>query len=136
MIGSDFISWLENKGFGTFGTNIFLNFQPVLPDNCITVYDVDVSILEESSSLSVDQLGIQIIVRNTNSQNAQTIIENIHKQFMGYGPGVLKAGSNNRVSMNFCDSIPQSIGKDDKGCQEFSATYRMRVQTENNSYRL
>jgi hypothetical protein len=134
MISTEFINYLQDEGFGTVGTDIFESLQPDNPNNCITVYNYNSPSISESSSLSVDQYAIQIIVRNVLSDNARNIIWNIHNNFMGYS-GILP-NANYFISMVFSETPPYAIGKDSKGRQEYTATYRMRVQTEGNKYRL
>lgn len=135
MIANDFISWLENKGFGTVGTNLFDTFQPESPDNCITAFDVDSPGLSESSSLKVDMFGLEVIVRNSNTANGKVIAKNIHKAFMGFGGKSLVSGGDT-ISMVFIDQSPRGMGKDDKGRSEFTVVYDCRVQSRGDSYRL
>lgn len=135
MISNEFTYWLVEKSFGTIGANIFDNFQPVDPDNCITVFDVSAPNLSESSSLAVDLLGLQIIVRNAVSLTCKEIISDIHKNFMGFS-GKLKSDSNDRVSMVFIDQPPFCLGKDNKNRTEWTVTYNVRFETANNAYRL
>lgn len=135
MISSDFIKWLEANSFGTEGTDIFENFQPADPNNCLTVYDVDAPEISESSSLSVDMFGIQLIARNENSLTAKNTIMNIHKAFMGFGGEKLVNTSDNIVSMVFIDQPPRSLGKDNKNRSEFEVMYNLRVESQDNQYR-
>ncbi len=138
MIADEFCQWLENNDFGTFsdGGNIYDNFQPESPSNQITVFDYQAPSIDESSSLSVDQLGIRVLVRNTQKNEAKTILMNIHKSFIGFGGCSLIDESENVVTASFVDIIPFGIGKDDKGRHEYTASYRLRVQTKDNKYRL
>jgi hypothetical protein len=135
MIGNDFLYWLQNEGYGTIGVNIFYNFKQDKPDNCIVVYDINSPVIDESSSLSIDQFCVQVIVRNTSEESSRLMTKNIHENFIGFGGEPLKAGSN-VVSMSFVDTSPHSIGKDEEGRHEWAVSYRMRVQSENNKYRL
>ena len=136
MIADNFIDWLELKGFGIVGTNLFDNFQPDSPDNLISTYDVNAPAISESSSLSVDQYAIQVIVRNTSKELAKYIIKDLHKKFMGFSGRLIENGE--LISMVFNDTPPYSIGKDENGRHEYSAFYRFRVVTDasDNDYRL
>ena len=135
MIADDFIQWLENKGFGTVGTDLFDNFQPLSPDNCITAYDVDAPEIDESSSLKIDQLGLQVITRNASKALAKTISMNIHKAFIGFG-GEPLVNDGDIISATFVDQPPRNIGKDEKNRTEYSVTYNYRLQSTGDSYRL
>lgn len=134
-IGKDFVSWLEAKGYGTFGTDIFLDYKPNSPNNCITVYNISAPVLSESSSLSVDQFGIQVAVRNILAETCQSITKDIFKKFIGFGGEPLTAGGET-VSMTFVDTVPTSSGKDEKERAEWTCQFILRVQSENDEYRL
>jgi hypothetical protein len=135
MIANDFIKWLQSKGFGTVGTDLFDTFQPQSPNDCITAFDVDSPGLSESSSLKVDMFGLEVIVRNSNTANGKEIAKNIHKAFMGFGGESLIPGGDT-ISMVFIDQSPRGMGKDDKGRSEFTVVYDCRVQSRGDTYRL
>jgi hypothetical protein len=135
MIANDFIKWLQSKGFGVIGDDLFDTFQPSSPDNCITAFDVDSPGLSESSSLKVDMCGLEIIVRNSSTANGKEIAKNIHKAFMGFGGESLIPGGDT-ISMIFIDQSPRGMGKDDKGRSEFTVVYDCRVQSRGDTYRL
>lgn len=134
MISKDFVNWLSSKGYGTFGTNIFRNHQPDTPHNCITVYDVNAPNISESSSLSVDQYSIKIIVRNSNAETGEIIIRAIHRQFIGFGGENLAGGV--KVTRTEVDLPVYCLGKDTKERTEHTVTYNVRVQSYNDVYRL
>ncbi|MBN2545690.1 MAG: hypothetical protein JXB50_07835 [Spirochaetes bacterium] len=138
MIADEFCKWLENNGFGSFSDNgnIFDNFQPNDPDNQIAVYDYQAPSIPESSSLSVDQIGIRIVARNNQKQEAKRILMEIHKSFIGFGGSPLIAGSDNIVTASFVDIVPYGIGKDDNNRHEYTVSYRLRITTIENAYRL
>jgi len=135
MIADNFIYWLENKNFGTVGTNLFDNFQPANPDNCITAFDVSAPGVVESSSLKIDMFGLQVLVRNLNSADAKNIIKMIHKKFIGFG-GESLIPNGDILSMTSIGSPIQCLGKDEKNRTEWTVTYNLRVQSSNDSYRL
>lgn len=135
MIADDFIRWLQAEGFGTVGTNLFDNFQPLDPDNCITAIDDDAPQIDESSSLKIDQFGLQVITRNSSKAQAKTIAYNIHKAFMGFGGESLISGGP-VVSAVFVDQPPQNMGKDNKNRTEYTVNYNCRVQSTGDKYRL
>jgi len=136
MLAYEFCQWLQTKGFGVLGTSIFDNFQPENPDNCICVYDTQPPSLPESSSLSVDNFGIQVLTRNDNKENARELLINIHLAFMGFGGEKLVPTSIFIVTETSIDTSPVGIGKDDKGRHEYSVNYILRTQSFNNEYRL
>ncbi len=136
MIGKEFAEYLQEEGFGTVGVDIFHNFQPDKPDNCITTYNVNSPVLAESSSLSVDNCCVQVMVRNLVEENAKNILNDIHLNFIGFGGKKLTSSSNFTVTQSAVDTNPYSIGKDENGRNESTVTYRLRLQSYNNKNRL
>ncbi len=135
MIGLEFVEYLEDTGHGTMNEDLFVGFQPDVPDNCITIYDETAPALPESQSLSVDLFGIQIIVRNTSYQNATSKLMSIHKQIVGFGGDTLITGGEQITSIEVV-TPPTSIGKDTKERDEWTAHYVFRIVTKDNIYRL
>lgn len=134
MIAEELALYLEAKNHGTKNVNLFLNFQPDSPDNCVTVYDTSAPAIDESNAFSVDQFGIQIIVRNIASDEASNKIMNIHKSLAGFGgEKFIKDGV--MVHALFITSSPSSIGIDEKGRSEWSVHYRLRVASGENLFR-
>jgi len=134
MIAEELALYLHAKGHGTEGVDLFLNFQPDIPDNCITVYDESAPVLEESNALSVDQFGVQVIVRNTVGTAASDLIMSIHRDLAGFGGKPFVAGGS-MVSALFIATPPTSIGIDDKGRAEWTAHYYARVESTGDSFR-
>ncbi len=134
MIAEDLALYLQAKGLGTKDVDLFLNFQPDTPDNCVTVYDESAPGLEESHALSVDQFGVQIIVRNKTSTGARDALIAIHKNLAGYGGKRFVSGGA-MVHALFITTPPSSIGMDDKGKAEWTAHYHLRVESEGDLFR-
>lgn len=135
MIAEELALYLQARGHGTRGVDLFLNFQPDTPDNCVTVYDESAPLIPESHVLSIDQLGVQVIVRNSSgSTAARDALKEIHKDLAGYGGEPFVAGGS-MVSALYIVTPPTSIGLDNKGRAEWTAHYRMRVESEGDLYR-
>lgn len=135
MIAEDLINYLENEGFGTIGTDLFLSFTPDNPDNSITCVDEIPPTLPESNCLSIDMFTVQILVRNNNYTIAKNQSINIHKKIVGFG-GQSLIENGNIVSYITINTMPTSIGRDEKGRSSWSSHYNLRVESENDSYRL
>lgn len=127
--------YLESKGLGTVGTNLFWDFEPDSPDNIITVIDEEGPTIPEADSLKVDIFGIQIIVRNDNKSIARNISQAIHKMIVGFGGESLINGGD-IVSYITINTPPTSIGKDDKNRNKYSSHYNIRTQSINDTYRI
>ena len=134
MIAEELALYLCEKGHGIQNVDLFLGFQPDDLDDCATVYDETSPALGESQALSVDQFGVQVLVRNSSYTTARNALMAIHKSLVGFGGRRFITGGS-MVSVVFIDTPPTSIGKDDKGRNEWSAHYRVRVESEGDLYR-
>ncbi len=134
MIAEELALYLQARGHGTQAVDLFLNFQPDSPDDCVTVEDETAPVLEESHALAVDQFGVKVIVRDTNGTNARSKLMNIHKDLAGFGGAPFIAGGS-MVGALFIVTSPTSIGLDDKGRTEWVAHYRMRVDSNGDLFR-
>lgn len=128
MIGDDVVNYLNNRGIGTKGTDLFLNFQPNSPDTCITIYDETAPTLPESSCLTVDNLGIQVLVRNEDDVLCKNKSKEIHKILAGFGGESLVNGGD-IVSYVTVNTSPASIGIDKVNRHEWSSHYIFRVES-------
>ena len=135
MIGNELIDYLVSEGVGVKGTDILLGSQPETPDDCITIYDETAPVIPESSSLTVDQFGIQVLVRNTNYLTTIAKIMAIHKLLIGFGGEPFIAGGST-VHASYVITAPGSIGKDPKSRNEWSSHYVFRVESTGDKYRL
>jgi hypothetical protein len=135
MSAYNLLKYLENEGFGSEGLDLFINFKPSLPDDCIIFYDESATPPPESSGLSVDIFGVQIIVRNTNQFTAENISKLINKKIIGFGGIPLIIGGDIVSQINQV-TAPFSIGKDDNERNEWSSHYTIRMTSENNTFRL
>lgn len=134
-IAYDLLKYLESKNYGIEGTNLFLGFEPDSPKNCITFYDEQATTPSESSCLKIDMFGIQVLVRNSNYNSGYEIINNIHKTVTGFG-GRSLVNNGDVVSYITVETSPYSLGKDNDGYNQFTAHYNIRVQSQNDSFRL
>lgn len=132
MIGEAFMFHLETKGRGTVGKDLFLSFQPDMPDDCIVVYDTSPPVLDESQGLQVDNMTCQVLVRNTDYLQARDTIAAIHRDIVGYD-GTMGGFD---VTAVYIDQAPASIGQDEKGRAEWSAHYRFRVISKGDTFRI
>lgn len=132
MIGEAFMFYLQDQGRGTVGEDLFLSFQPDMPDDCIVIYDTSSPVLEESQGLQVDNMTCQVLVRNADYLQARDTIAAIHRDIVGYD-GTMGGLD---VTAVFIDQAPASIGQDEKGRAEWSAHYRFRVISKGDTFRI
>lgn len=129
------MKYLDNQGYGTQNVDLFLGFQPNSPNNCVTFYDEGAPSLDESACLEVDLFGLQILVRNTNYDTCHSISRAIHKEIVGFGGQVLIPGGD-MISYITAQTAPTSIGKDDKGLNQWSSHYYVRTMSILDDWRL
>lgn len=144
MIAEAVARHLATKGHGAFddvestplNPDIFFGFQPDQPDNCITVYDTTAPTLPESQAFAIDQVGIQVLIRNTSYTAARDIAMSIHRDLVGFGGASLAPGTP-RVSAIYVETAPTSVGRDEhtNSRAEWSAHYRLRIESEGDLYR-
>jgi hypothetical protein len=85
-------NYLEDRGFGTLGTNIFLGILPETPDVCIGVFEsagVSPMFTMGTAGIEVDKPSIQLQVRSTrddyptardNAENARRLLAEVANQ--------------------------------------------------------
>ena len=78
MIADSIAKYLQSLNVGKINKDIFIDFQPDEPDDCITIYNGSAPVLEESNGLNIDNAGIQILIRDNNYNNAKLKAQNIY----------------------------------------------------------
>lgn len=134
MIAEELALYLQEQGYGTKGSDLFLGYQPDTPDNCIVVYDESTPISEDSHTLSVDLVGVQILIRDKSYIHARNKAVNIHSDLAGFG-GRPFIDDGIMVHALFIETSPTSIGMDDKARSEWSSHYRLRIESIGDKFR-
>lgn len=129
------LKYIEELGIGTYETDMFLGFMPESPDDCITFYDESAPNISESACLKVDMLGVQVTVRNSSYNTAEYKLNEIHKSLVGFGGQKLVSGGND-ISYIIIETAPYSLGKDEKGLNQWTAHYNVRAMSEMDLHRL
>lgn len=117
----DFATYLASGGFGTAGTDIFVNTLPATPDNCISVTGYAGMAPERTHDTSGNaRPSVQVRVRNTSAGTARTKIG----QIFDYLDGI----SNTTLTGHFYLSIaalqsPESMGTDENGRHEWVCNF-------------
>jgi hypothetical protein len=132
MIATDIATYLAGKGHGIVNTDLFSDFQPDEPDNCIVFYNESAPSLPESDALAVDQYGLQVLVRNTANSTARSKILDIHRALVGFS-GEL---SGQTITDLCIVTPPTTIGRDEHNRAEWSAHYRYRLLSTGDEFRL
>ena len=123
---SDIAARLASAGFGTLGTDLFINTLPATPDNCISVSGYAGSPPERTHDTSGNaRPGIQVRVRNTSAATGRTVIENIFNYLDGSGNVSLSS-----VFFLSIDAVqsPFPMGKDENNRTEYSVNFSTIVR--------
>lgn len=134
-VAYEILKYLENKGIGTEGTDLFIGFEPDSPKNCTTFYDEAAINIPESACLKVDLFGVQVLVRNENYHTCEDKIKTIHKKIVGFG-GLPLIDGGDVISYITVETSPFSLGKDDEGKNKWTAHYYVRTESKNDDFRL
>ncbi len=73
-------AYLETKGLGTRGTNLFMMSMPQSPDNCICIFPTPGINDPNNINQPYAKGTFQVMVRNTRGDNAETIIYTIYDE--------------------------------------------------------
>lgn len=122
MIGELLIDDILDGAVGTYGTDLFLGFQPEEPDNQISIYEETAPVLQESQGFNIDSIGIQLISRHKDYETAKANLKAAHLLIAGYR-GTLSDGT--KIRETYIVTPPSSIGSDSKNRKEFTAHYTM-----------
>lgn len=118
---TDIAARLAAQGFGTVGTNIFVDYKPPTPDNIICVFGYAGSPPERThDSSGNDHPGVQVWVRNTSAGTCRTTIERVYNNLDGL--------TNTTLTSTFYPEInavqsPMPMGKDENGRTEFALNF-------------
>jgi len=136
MIANQVCNFFNGKYGLVKETNLFVGFRPDTPNNLVAIYDSTAPPLPESSCLSIDQVGIEIIVRHSNYEDAATFCWNLYYQLIGFGGREL-VEDGNIISYIIQDQTPYSIGKDDNNRNEWGTNLIVRFEPKQvNNFRL
>jgi hypothetical protein len=122
LIGKLIIDDILDGEVGTYGTDLFLGFQPEAPDSQIVVFEETAPVLDESQGFNIDSIGIQLISRDKDYETAKANLKAAHLLIAGYR-GTLSDGT--KVRETYIVTPPSSIGSDKRNRKEFTAHYKM-----------
>jgi hypothetical protein len=134
MLTETLASYLDGLGYGNFfptgydtTNNIFINTQPELPNNIISIYDTggegnDIGFPDTKRS-------IQILVRNEKVVDGNYLSWAIHNALTNAAKnGFLSVDGRNMLIRS--RNTPISIGKDENGLFEWSINFDIWTQSD------
>lgn len=134
MLTTTIASYLDGLGYGNFfstgydaSNNIFINTQPELPNNIISIYDTG----GEGTIIGFTDTkrSIQIVVRNEKHNDGNFIAWAIHNALTIQAKnGFLSVDGRNMLIIS--RNTPISIGKDENGLFEWSINFDIWTQSD------
>lgn len=79
MIANDIAAHLAAQGYGTLGTDIFIDQYPPSPDEAICVYGIGGGPPESTDSSSLEAPKFSVVVRSADPATAQAACEGIRQ---------------------------------------------------------
>lgn len=124
MIVEDIAKYLEGKGLGTFGVDIFGNAFPQDSDEGICVYDGISGISDPFCN--IDNPAIQIISRSKSSVIASDKAIQAYKLL--HGTILSQQIGNVFIYQCFSTGYPEGIGRDENGLWQWSTNYNLQIK--------
>jgi len=128
----DMAGLLENLSHGTQGTDIFVNFMPDAPNNCICVYDRE-SEGNVNSITAIDTLKFSVNVRNESQEAAYNKIKDIKIDLQSRASYEVSTG--NYFGFYLQTEI-SSLGIDEKFNHLFICFFRVLLRPTNKGNRI
>lgn len=110
--------FFEDKGIGTYGTNLFVSVMPEEPDDNITLFMQTAPQGTEHQRYDLENTGIKVLIRGSHSFCSSKIvaIQQVTPQMSGTYNGIL-------IKETLVQTPPTYIETDDKGRRMYSINY-------------
>lgn len=128
----DIAGLLENLGHGTQGVDIFVNFMPESPNNCILVQDRDGE-GDIQAITAIDNLKISITSRNVSQETAYNNILSIRNDLHSRSSYTV---NNDRYFGFYLQTQISSLGIDEKFNHVFICFFRLLLRPNNKGNRI
>ena len=120
MIAEAAMEYLAAQGHGAVGLTLRVGHQVDAPNNLCTLFDESAPAATESNIVALDQVGLQVLVRDVEYRAARDRCRAIHQRLVGFG------GESPRTSPRGGDlrrHAPIVIGRDERDRSEWTAHY-------------
>ncbi len=133
MLAEALMTYAEAQSFGTVGTDMGVGYQPDSVDRFIAFYDESAPVIDDSDAFSVDNSGVQIIVRSKDYADARDTLHLIHKAIVAFSGDL---GDGTTVTQITVAQNPAWIGRDTRERHEWTAHYELRFLTTGDAFRV
>jgi hypothetical protein len=114
MLLDDIGQYLQSKGVGTLGADIFLGMIPDQPDNLVALFEYAGN--PPDLNWNGEYPSLQVMVRNTSYPAGRTKIEQVRDTLHGLCEQVING---TRYLLIKAKQSPESLGRDDNNRCEF-----------------
>jgi hypothetical protein len=124
-VATEIATYLEDESIGTIGTDLFVGDQPDSSDNVISVFNTGG--YQPDKYLPTAKPTVEVLVRNKSyascASKIQDVVDLLHNQYNV----TLVSGGNYYFYIRLV-AEPSSLGRDEKGRQEFSANFEIKIR--------
>lgn len=124
MMLDDIAAYLQTKGLGTVGTDIFKGKRPSSPDACLALYQYAGEVPELISGTTYEYPGLQVWSRATNQVDALTKLDAVIDELHGLSE---YSTTYARYLLVQARQSPATMGEDENGRIEYVVNFRVSM---------
>jgi len=121
MLLDDIALYLQQKGIGIIGTDIFKGQLPVSPDNCIALFEY-AGEPQDLTDANLEYPGLQVLVRNKSYATGRQKIEQVRNVLHGLTETTI---NNVRYLLIQAKQSPEALPRDENGRAIFVVNFRV-----------
>jgi len=121
MLLDDIAFYLQQKGIGTIGTDIFKGQLPATPDNAIALFEY-AGEPQDLTDANLEYPGLQVLVRNKSYASGRQKIEQLKNDLHGITETTI---NNVRYLLIQAKQSPEALPRDENGRAIFVVNFRI-----------
>ncbi|TCS80377.1 minor capsid protein [Tepidibacillus fermentans] len=121
MLLDDIALYLQQKGIGTIGTDIFKGQLPATPDNAIALFEY-AGEPQDLTDANLEYPGLQVLVRNKSYSAGRQKIEQVRNTLHGLTETVI---NNVRYLLIQAKQSPEALPRDESDRAIFVVNFRI-----------
>jgi len=121
MLLDDIALYLQQKGIGTIGTDIFKGQLPAAPDNAIALFEY-AGEPQDLTDANLEYPGLQVLVRNKSYAAGRQKIEQVRNVLHGLTETTI---NNVRYLLIQAKQSPEALPRDENGRAIFVVNFRV-----------